>query len=588
MPPYTRELDLKIINAVKATEKQRRTEGLSDQLFWATVASHVPGYSPRDCAIRYETLYKNSNQQPGRARPQTSTAHSRLSTNQFPFSQYLQTGTMKQFPMRPQTGGPRRPASGTGRPRSARPGVNVGIEPARTVPSHPGSPSPEPVEDGRSMVTINVHDEGRGVDRQFTLPQDVLVAEMKYFGSCLQRQNTSSFEDIDISVHCDVSVFQWLVNYCTATTKPALDVRSIVSITISAEFLQMDSLVTHCVEFMAGHLQAVLDLPLDLSCVSNKLVSRIAQHLSPEAVAVLKDIKNKLVGRLFKVFADSLASSVTFEKCQLCNAIFNADNRSQYRCPEAKVFVDFHGDIISDHVADQQFSPSQWVQQLHGSLGTWQATYWRLWATSQSLQCSTCSSTFVASQLGHCTFHPSQPSFRAGTNTGHYPCCREPAVRFSTTTQRVSSGCQARDHTVITQDSGPVKDIVRLVTKFRDMCTEPFVARAAVASPVVDVEPDFSETDSVTDGGQTTTDTDVGEYYVMRPDSDTTVWGSKRFQPSKQDDAPGKRRQMIVDLTYEREVGRMGGLVGRLMEMRGTAAKKKRPANRVFVGDRKV
>ena len=35
---------------------------------------------------------------------------------------------------------------------------------------------------------------------------------MKYFEKFL-ADNESGFDDIDISVHCDVEIFEWLMNY---------------------------------------------------------------------------------------------------------------------------------------------------------------------------------------------------------------------------------------------------------------------------------------------------------------------------------------------------------------------------------------
>ena len=88
---------------------------------------------------------------------------------------------------------------------------------------------------------------------------------MKYFEKFL-ADNESGYDDIDISVHCDVEIFEWLMNYIhnkvgeecrTATLNLAsnspsspnksatlhIDKSILISILISSEFLQMDSLV---------------------------------------------------------------------------------------------------------------------------------------------------------------------------------------------------------------------------------------------------------------------------------------------------------------------------------------------------------
>jgi hypothetical protein len=136
----------------------------------------------------------------------------------------------------------------------------------------------------------------------------------RYFRAYLANEDgTRKGEDVDISVHCDVNIFEWLVIICwsidalmhccntythnnqmlnnynlfyhlffsyvllsfiiiiiiiitiiikvgfmqTPNTPPVLDTSSVVSILISAEFLEMEKLVNHCLNFMSGHLDEV-------------------------------------------------------------------------------------------------------------------------------------------------------------------------------------------------------------------------------------------------------------------------------------------------------------------------------------------
>lgn len=57
---------------------------------------------------------------------------------------------------------------------------------------------------------------------------------MKYFEKYIVDQK--SLDDIDISVHCDIVIFEWLMNYVNGL-KPDLDIKSVVSILISSDFL---------------------------------------------------------------------------------------------------------------------------------------------------------------------------------------------------------------------------------------------------------------------------------------------------------------------------------------------------------------
>ena len=50
------------------------------------------------------------------------------------------------------------------------------------------------------------------VKRDFTCPRDLLVREMKYFAEYLSL-DAQRWEEVDISVHCDVQIFEWLMRY---------------------------------------------------------------------------------------------------------------------------------------------------------------------------------------------------------------------------------------------------------------------------------------------------------------------------------------------------------------------------------------
>ena len=48
--------------------------------------------------------------------------------------------------------------------------------------------------------------------QDFSCPRDLLIEEMKYFADYLSN-DTDRWEDVDISVHCDVLIFDWLMKY---------------------------------------------------------------------------------------------------------------------------------------------------------------------------------------------------------------------------------------------------------------------------------------------------------------------------------------------------------------------------------------
>lgn len=86
-------------------------------------------------------------------------------------------------------------------------------------------------------LLIHVFDENRQVNRDFKCARNLLLDNMSYFDVYLK--DNEKVEDIDIWVHCDVNIFQWLMNYIKEEKKPDLDIKNVISILISSEFLGM-------------------------------------------------------------------------------------------------------------------------------------------------------------------------------------------------------------------------------------------------------------------------------------------------------------------------------------------------------------
>jgi len=71
-----------------------------------------------------------------------------------------------------------------------------------------------------SQTHANTHDTYKyflpfvlcAVKRDFTCPRNVLVREMRYFEEYLSS-DAQLWDEVDISVHCDVPVFEWLMQY---------------------------------------------------------------------------------------------------------------------------------------------------------------------------------------------------------------------------------------------------------------------------------------------------------------------------------------------------------------------------------------
>ncbi|XP_020894442.1 uncharacterized protein KIAA1841, partial [Exaiptasia diaphana] len=132
---------------------------------------------------------------------------------------------------------------------------------------------------GPNMV-IHVCDESKNLKQDFNCPRDLLIREMRYFAEYLSVE-AQRWEEVDISVHCDIQIFDWLMRYVKKgigekgkeKTQPQLEPNNVISILISSDFLKMDSLVTECVEYCHKSMSAIVATPCNMNCINDKLVT---------------------------------------------------------------------------------------------------------------------------------------------------------------------------------------------------------------------------------------------------------------------------------------------------------------------------
>ena len=332
-----------------------------------------------------------------------------------------------------------------------------------TVSSSDPAQSLEQKPPSNDDIVIHVCDEARKVNRDFTCSKKLLLQEMKYFESYLSTSN--QYDDIDISVHCDVYIFEWLMRFINQRNDPPLlKCKSAVSILISSEFLQMQRLVDQCLRYVHDNINDVIKLPIDLACINSGLVSRLSSLFTVEELEQIEDHRDKLKGKLWMKRVESLLEKPgnVLTCCSECGKVYCRRFQKHLSCPQAKPSIDFHGDVISRHVPlnSSQWKMRQYIHTLRSKQKVpWESLYWRLWGMFHMFHCSICGDAFSACEYNHCVYHPEAAKFGNGQNKGTYPCCGQEALRFDTTMRK--SGCKARNHTVataITAPSSPTND----------------------------------------------------------------------------------------------------------------------------------
>ena len=177
---------------------------------------------------------------------------------------------------------------------------------------------------------------------------------MKYFEKHLKM--TDSADDIDISVHCDIKIFEWLMSYLNEVY-PRLEVSNVIPILISADFLVMGRLIEDCVKFIVKNLSEIVKIPIDMSCLNQYALKSISKAVSIEELDACKDPKDSLQSRLFMHKLEEVLKeeSNTLNLCIYCNTLFTANQLDWMICPRAEIFIDYRGRVLANHVADSDW-----------------------------------------------------------------------------------------------------------------------------------------------------------------------------------------------------------------------------------------
>ncbi|XP_054403493.1 SANT and BTB domain regulator of class switch recombination isoform X2 [Pongo abelii] len=470
--------------------------GIPQTINWETIARLVPGLTPKECAKRFDELKSSGSS------PVDNQYNSLMAAGESPvetLATYIKSSLLDIHGEFQETPVGHDAVSKTGR-HSIASTRNCSSE-SENCTTHNGGEMTEESE-GPNMV-IHVCDEAKNLKEDFTCPRDLLISEMKYFAEYLSM-DAQRWEEVDISVHCDVHIFNWLIKYVKRNAKenkdcemPTLEPGNVISILISSEFLKMDSLVEQCVQYCHKNMNAIVATPCNMNCINANLLTRIADLFTHNEVDDLKDKKDKFKSKLFckkieRLFdpeylnPDSRSNAATLYRCCLCKKLLTKETERRIPCIPGKINVDRHGNIVYIHIRDKTWDVHEYLNSLFEELKSWRDVYWRLWGTINWLTCSRCYQVFLCIEFSHCQYHsetvvyPTAASSLNTVGTGIYPCCNQKVLRFDPT--QLTKGCKVRDHMVTLRDQGEGGDLPSCPTarmlddlhKYRDVIVVPF------------------------------------------------------------------------------------------------------------------
>lgn len=380
---------------------------------WSQADGTMPGATPRDDSEAWHGQVDESNKTALAVTKKNENAKSRTSVTEPATS--FSSSSASPAGMKPETTG------------MLRRGSLVGTEQSTGEKS-----------EGRDSIVIHVHDDRVGQSSDFTCSRAEIVAHMKYFERFLGDSGTEGCDpdDVDISVHCDISIFEWLVKYMRSptTSTATLAVPSVVSILISSEFLQMGPLVEDCLRYVHAHINQIVKLPIDFGCINATLLRRLAKKFTVDELDEIRDPREKLIGRLYmqklEMFLEDVEESDVLQQCCHCKRLFN-QRAGPAQCIEAKMTIDYHGAVVARHQSNPGWKLSHYILRLRSESKTWREIYWHIWGLSRVMTCTVCGEKFSCTQLGHCSYHPQAVLFEtSGGNEGIFPCCGQHMLNF--------------------------------------------------------------------------------------------------------------------------------------------------------------
>ena len=241
---------------------------------------------------------------------------------------------------------------------------------------------------GSNLITIHVNDEIKNIKRDFTCPKDLLLSEMKYFNQSIKLSSSESssllnkrnLDDIDISVHCDINIFDWLMRYVkrnhphlidihqlTSETEydeekasaadnvskasvqtsasnftpiePKLDLTSCISILLSSDFLVIQDLVDKCILFIASNLETMFahtaasgSSSIAFGGLNDNLLSKLAACVPIQKLNMLSDRKDKIKTKLYQKKIEFIFDVKKYKEIFDNSLILNEWVHNRYKC----------------------------------------------------------------------------------------------------------------------------------------------------------------------------------------------------------------------------------------------------------------
>ena len=185
-----------------------------------------------------------------------------------------------------------------------------------------------------------------------------------------------------------------------------------------------------------------------MNCMNGTLQKRLAGKISLWDLNELHDKKDKLKSKLFMKKLEYLFEEEhnMLQRCVNCGSLYTSNQREWVQCPNANLFIDYHGNTIAKHQSDKHWDINKFVMFLRQKQISWQDIFWKMFARLQEFRCTHCDKKFLGAEINHCSYHPKKVNFSFQENLARYPCCNQRVQRFNT--PYPDKGCTSQNHRI--------------------------------------------------------------------------------------------------------------------------------------------
>ena len=274
----------------------------------------------------------------------------------------------------------------------------------------------------------------------------------------------------EITVHCDIKIFDWLMSYIKAEAgdktvkKPRLTARLVVSILISSAFLKIGQLVDVCLAYCHENINDVIKSPTNMVCITNTTLDKLCDLFSHAELGSIHDPKDKFISKLYwkkleKAFGHGQPASDLF-RCEHCQRVLRGKYKDSVACIGAGANINSDGSWKYAHKIDVEWDVNEFLATMRIQGKSALSIYWRIWGLVMYLKCARCEQLFPCAELECCRHCPGTQMYApeaTAVGLASYSCCSAKNRRFPSSES--TNGCSFHAHAPLDVDKQMLQDL---------------------------------------------------------------------------------------------------------------------------------